>query len=638
MGIVEEVGAGVTAFKVGDVVLISCVSACGKCSYCRRQMYSHCTTGGTQAEYVRIPHADMSLYPIPADANQEVMLMLSDILPKGMACGVLNGRVQPGSTYVARRTAHHCIFNGYVGKLRSMMPHPTSIPTHIDWPDADRTALLTVAQMAEADRLAIASGMEEAQLMENAGQSVVQAVMQRWNSRPVLVLCGPGGNGGDGFVVARCLAAAGWPVRVASMLPIAHLRGAAAHHAGLWSGAVESLTSVSLDGVELVVDALFGAGLSRPLAGAARHVLAAVAQRQITLVAIDAPSGVMGDTGADCGAVPCALTVTFFRKKPCHVLQPGRSLCGELVVADIGTPASVWRDVTPTTCENDPCLWMHAWPVLHSASHKFTRGHALVWGGWPTTGAARMAARAAARVGAGLTTVAVDCSQSDAALTVYAIALTSIMVQPVKVPSDLDVLLVDQRMTGLLIGPGAGVGDATQQHVLAMLRTGRATVLDADAITAFSAKPAALFEAMHSACVLTPHEGEFARLFAHHVDMHADKLTRARQAAAVSGAIVVLKGADTVIASPDGCAVVNSNAPMTLATAGAGDVLSGMVLGLMAQGMEPFLAAAAAVWMHGEAATALGPGLLAEDLPDALPAVFRRLPTFQAVCSSTHAT
>ncbi len=498
-----------------------------------------------------------------------------------------------------------------------------------------RTALLTAKQMAQADRLTLASGISGTALMENAGRPVALAIMQRWTPRPVLVLCGPGSNGGDGFVVARRLAEADWPVRVALLVPRENLRGEAAHHAALWRGPVEPLTSAALDGAQVVVDAIFGAGLSRALEGAAAQTLAEAAARKMTIVAVDVPSGLMGDTGANVGAVPCVLTVTCFRKKPGHLLQPGRCLCGELIVADIGTPASVFDEVRPDTFENDPALWLDALPALQADGNKYSRGHALVWGGWPTTGAARMAARAAARVGAGLTTVAVP----EAALPVYAAALTSVMVSPVGRPEDLEKLLADSRITGLLIGPGAGLGPDTRARVFAMLKTGRATVLDADALSTFKDDPRALFSAVTEsragACVLTPHEGEFARLFEGVVDTRSDKLTRARAAARASGVIVVLKGSDTVIAAPDGRAIINANAPPTLATAGAGDVLAGMLLGLLAQGMEPFLAAAAAVWLHGAAAAHFGPGLLAEDLPDRLPAVFRRLAREAAVRNAT---
>jgi NAD(P)H-hydrate epimerase len=377
------------------------------------------------------------------------------------------------------------------------------------------------------------------------------------------------------------------------------------------------LTPAALEGAELVVDAIFGAGLSRALEGPAEETLAAAAQKGTPIVAIDVPSGVMGDTGEVLGAVAVVLTVTFFRKKPGHLLLPGRLLCGEVIVTDIGTPPSVLDTIMPKTFENDPALWLAHLPRPKSGGNKYSRGHALISGGYPMTGAARMAARAAARAGAGLTTIAV----TEIALPIYAAALTSIMVRPIAAPADFDRLLEDRRISAFLIGPGAGVGEETRSRALAMLGSGRATLLDADAITSFQDDPEALDRAIVDACVVTPHEGEFKRVF----DASGDKLQRTRAAARRSGAIIVLKGADTVIAAPDGRAIINANAPPTLATAGSGDVLSGIVLGLLAQGMEPFLAAAAAVWLHGAAAVAFGPGLIAEDLPDLLPSVFRRL-------------
>jgi NAD(P)H-hydrate epimerase len=431
------------------------------------------------------------------------------------------------------------------------------------------------------------------------------------------VLCGPGNNGGDGFVAARHLSETGWPVRIALLGPRDHLVGAARHHAELWRGTVEPLTPGVLEGAQLVVDAIFGAGLSRALDGSSVETLAAAARRQLPIVAIDVPSGLMGDTGEAMGAVAVAMTVTFFRKKPGHLLLPGRLLCGEVIVADIGIPNSVLDQISPDTFENDPRLWIAALPQLLDDGNKYTRGHALISGGYPTTGAARMAARAAARAGAGLTTIAV----APIALPVYAAALTSIMVQPLATPEDFGCLLDDNRYTAFLIGPGAGTGEETRTRVLAMLGTGRPTLLDADALTAFADDPLTLDRAIAGPCVLTPHDGEFHRLF----DPNGDKLTRTRVAARRSGAIIVLKGSDTVITSPDGRSIINSNAPPTLATAGSGDVLSGIVLGLLAQSMDPFLAAAAAVWLHGAAATEFGPGLIAEDLPELLPRVFRRL-------------
>jgi NAD(P)H-hydrate epimerase len=479
------------------------------------------------------------------------------------------------------------------------------------------TALLTVLQMAEADRLTVAFGISDIELMENAGRSAEQAIIQRWTPRAVTVLCGPGNNGGDGFVVARRLAEGNWPVRVALLVPQDQLRGSSAHHAALWRGPIECMAPEILDGAELVVDAIFGAGLNRALEGSAATTLASAVSRKLPIVAIDVPSGLMGDSGVSLGAVKSVLTVTCFRKKPGHLLLPGRSLCGEVVVADIGTPVSVFSKIVPDTFENSPQLWTDALPALQENDNKYDRGHALLIGGYPATGAARMAARAAARSGVGLTTVAA----SELALPIYAATLTSIMVSPLMIDEDLQFLLSDSRYTGFLIGPGSGLGAATRLQAQKILKTGRPAVLDADALSTFRDDPSVLFHAIIGPCVLTPHEGEFARLF----DARGDKLTRARAAARQSGAIIVLKGSDTVIAAPDGRAIINSNAPATLSTAGAGDVLSGIIVGLLAQGMDPFLASAAAVWLHGAAAYVFGAKLLAEDIPDLLPTVFSQL-------------
>jgi NAD(P)H-hydrate epimerase len=479
------------------------------------------------------------------------------------------------------------------------------------------TALLTASEMGEADRLTVEAGTSVAKLMENAGRGVAEEISRRWSARRVTVLCGPGNNGGDGFVAARCLDDAGWNVRVALLGSPDKLVGAARDHADKWRGTIESVNLDAIDAAELIVDALFGAGLSRPLEGAAKTTLAAVAERGIPVVAVDIPSGVQGDTGENLGGIAAVLTVTCFRKKPGHVLLPGRDLCGELVVTGIGTPENVLDEIRPNTFENDPRLWLAKLPRPGDGGNKYTRGHALIMGGYPMTGAARMAARAAARAGAGLTTIAVP----EVALPIYAGALTSIMVQPLAAPGDFDALLRDPRVTGFLIGPGAGVGETTRTRTRAILATRRATLIDADAITAFQDEQAALMNAIGGPCVMTPHEGEFARIF----DPSGDKLARTRRAAARSGAVIVLKGSDTVIAAPDGRAIINTNAPPTLATAGSGDVLSGIALGLLTQGMEPILAAAAAVWLHGAAAREFGPGLIAEDLPDLLPGVLRRL-------------
>jgi ADP-dependent NAD(P)H-hydrate dehydratase / NAD(P)H-hydrate epimerase len=479
------------------------------------------------------------------------------------------------------------------------------------------TALLNVRQMLEADRLTIQSGVSSFELMARAGWAVKCEIERRWSKRQVAVLCGPGNNGGDGFVTARLLAAAGWVVHVSLLGSQEDLEGTARAHADLWCGAIKPLTVASLDGAELVVDAIFGAGLSRAFSGPAQETLAAAVERKLPIVAIDVPSGLMGDTGESLGAVVSDLTVTFFRKNPGHLLLPGRSLCNEVVVANIGTPAAVFQEISPNIFENDPSLWSAELPRPGEAGNKTTRGHALVFGGYPLTGAARLAALAAARAGAGLTTVAV----AEIAMPIYAAALTSIMVHCISTLGDFQRLLKDPRFTAYLIGPGAGICVETRSRVLAMLKIGLPTVLDADALSVFQDDPNTLFEAISGPCVLTPHDGEFQRLF----DPNGDKLTRTQAAARRSGAVVVLKGCDTVIAAPGGRAIINTNAPPSLATGGSGDVLSGIILGLLAQGMEPFLAAAAAVWLHGAAAARFGPGLIAEDLPDKLPGVFREL-------------
>jgi ADP-dependent NAD(P)H-hydrate dehydratase / NAD(P)H-hydrate epimerase len=372
-----------------------------------------------------------------------------------------------------------------------------------------KTELLSVAQMTEADRAAIASGIPGALLMQNAGNAVAREVTLRWSPRPVTILCGPGNNGGDGFVAAAALAKDGWPVRVALLGRKEDLRGDALLVANLWTGRVEAMAPGVVEGTALVIDGLFGSGLNRGLDGPAADTLNACGQRGLPLVAIDVPSGVMGDTGASIGAAQAACTVTFARKKPGHVLFPGRGLCGEVVVADIGIPSGVFDSLGIDTWENAPSLWLAQLPRTGSAGNKYTRGHALLCGGYPMTGAARMAARAAARAGAGLTTIAVP----EIAFPVYAAALTSIMVQPLAQPGDLARLLSDSRYTAFLIGPGAGVNEATRGMALEILGSARPVLLDADAITVFASKVADLQKAIRAPCVMTPHEGEFARLF-----------------------------------------------------------------------------------------------------------------------------
>jgi NAD(P)H-hydrate epimerase len=489
-----------------------------------------------------------------------------------------------------------------------------------------RAALLSPHQMGEADRLTIAGGTAGSALMENAGRAVADAVTRRWPQRPVAVLCGPGNNGGDGFVAARLLAERGWPVKLALLGDRAALRGDAAVAAARWTGQVEPLGPESCAGAGLVVDALFGAGLARPIEGIAHAVIASLDAGASPIVAVDIPSGVDGASGEVRGIAPrAALTVTFFRRKPGHLLLPGREYCGATLVAPIGIPQGVLDLVPPDTAANDPAWWQGRFPWPAASGHKYSRGHALIAGGAVMTGAARLAARAAARVGAGLVTVAAP----ESALPVYAAALCGVIVQPAADPAAFAGLLADRRRNAVLIGPGAGTTPQTREMTLAILAAQKRAVFDADALTVFADDPQALFAAIGAAetapPVLTPHQGEFARLFAEGGDCALSKLDRTRRAAQRSGAVVLLKGSDTVIAAPDGRAAINEGAPPELATAGSGDVLAGIVLGLLAQGMPSFEAAAAAVWLHAAAARLQPAGLIAEDLIEALPAVLARL-------------
>lgn len=500
-----------------------------------------------------------------------------------------------------------------------------------------RVEVLSCAEMGEADRRAIAAGSSGDRLMEAAGEGAARLIMERFTRRAVTILCGPGNNGGDGFVIARHLDRAGWPVRVAALVPVARLSGDAGLNARRWikrkgEAAVEALTPGVIDGAGLVVDALFGAGLARPLDGIAREVVTALATCAIPVVAIDVPSGLDADSGriagdgADAVAVQAAVTVTFFRKKPGHLLYPGRAFCGETQVIDIGIAPAVLRDIRPATFENLPELWRAAFPMPGPDAHKYRRGHAVIVGGGEMTGAARLAARACARIGAGLVTIAAP----PQAIPLYAADRAGQLTVPLRAGDDLATYLADPRRRAVLVGPGLGVGRETRNFAGTALRLGKAVCLDADALTSFADWPRGLFDliqvtqsARGPGIVLTPHEGEFRRLFPDIPE--GSRLVRAREAARRSGAIVLFKGADTVIAAPDGRAAINGNAPPWLATGGSGDVLAGMITGLLVQGVPPFEAAAMAAWMHGEAAKNFGPGLVADDLPEQIPAVLRAL-------------
>jgi len=486
--------------------------------------------------------------------------------------------------------------------------------------------LLTTAEMAEADRRAIALGVGGIALMENAGRAVADAVAARHPpGLRVAVVAGPGNNGGDGFVAARILAERGYRVRILLVGNRDRLKGDAALAAQRWQGPTTAAAPAALMPADVVIDAVFGAGLDRPAEGVARAMIEAM-NAAPCVYAVDLPSGINGTTGAVMGlAVNAAQTVTFFRRKVGHVLLPGRLHCGTVRIADIGITASVLDEIKPRISINSPPLWAKSFPLPRVDGHKYTRGHAAVVSGGPSfTGAARLAARGALRAGAGLVTIATPRE----ALAVNAAANLAVMVRPVDGADELAHFLDDPRRNVVLLGPGGGVGQLMRDLVLTALKGERAVVLDADALTSFAEEPQTLCAAIRGRAkvtVMTPHEGEFSRLFKILADEAPSKLERARRAAETSGAVVLLKGPDTVVAAPDGRAAIADNAPPWLATAGSGDVLAGIVAGCLAQGMPGFEAAAAAVWLHGEAGIAVGPGLIAEDLPEAMPGIYQRL-------------
>ena len=472
--------------------------------------------------------------------------------------------------------------------------------------------ILTVAEMSAADAAAIKAGTPGIALMERAGLAVADAVIDRFDLQPVTVFCGPGNNGGDGYVAAHELAARGWPVKIQTTEP--PRAGDARLAAARWQGVTHPMDGVPPPGV--LIDAIYGAGLTRPLQGAAAALAAALNGHADRVVAVDVPSGLPGDTGRPLGpAIAAGLTVTFHARKRAHVLEPGRGMCGEIVVVNIGL-----GDTPCETFENGPEAWLARFPWPGAQSHKHARGRLIVVSGdaW-STGAARLAARAGLRIGSGVVTI---FSPADA-LNANAAHLEAVMLRPFE--TDMELELAAAQVDAAVIGPAAGVGDATLLNVLALARTGAALVLDADAVTVFRDDPEELFSVLDRDDVLTPHPGEFERLFPGLLTGAPERITAVRAAAAQAGAIVLLKGPDTVIASPDGRVAVNLNGSPWLATAGSGDVLAGYIGGLLAQGMESFEAACAAAWIHSEAAEHHGPGLTAEDLPGLTPAILRRL-------------
>jgi hydroxyethylthiazole kinase-like uncharacterized protein yjeF len=546
------------------------------------------------------------------------------------------------------------------------------------------TELVTAAQMRAIEAAAIASGeVTGLELMERAGRGVVEAVFAEWpelraGSFRAVVLCGPGNNGGDGFVVARLLKELGWAVEVflygdaAKLPPDARLN----HERWLGMGEVRAIsTEVDTWEADLVIDALFGLGLSRGFDEELGKLVAQIVLRLHAdqhICAVDCPSGLCLDSGAVLqgsdgygDAIRSDLTVTFGTKKLGHVLNNGPAFCGKVVIADIGLPWHLRRKALAQLYEVlPPGRPLRRFAVLEvdeidravtqkgsrfGQAHKFSHGHALILSGPPGQGgAARMTARGALRIGAGLVTLA--CPPE--ALPENAGRLDAIMLKSVANGAGLTDILSDPRITALCLGPGLGLDARAAELLAAALQgrgeprptpdTGRGSprlplTLDADALTLLSRDPA-LFALLHESCVLTPHGGEFARLFpgiAAKLDAPAtkgpaySKVDATREAAARAGCVVLFKGEDTVIASPDGTCAINSaaydRAAPWLATAGSGDVLAGFITGLVARGFAPQQAAETGAWLHVECARSFGPGLIAEDLPEELPRVFRAL-------------
>lgn len=477
--------------------------------------------------------------------------------------------------------------------------------------------LLTPDEMGAADAASSESGIPSFGLMERAGQAVAASALRHFpGARRFVVLCGPGNNGGDGYVAARALAEAGASVAIYHLADPQKLKGDAKLARELSGLPSQPLQDYHPANGDVVIDALFGAGLARAVPEPVVDVIHKVREAKIPVLAVDLPSGLCGRRGIPLGAAfEANCTVTFMTRKPGHLLLPGRVRCGEVEVFDIGIPARIIDTVAGKTRENSPVLWRNLLPASGPDTHKYRRGHLTVFSGPASrTGAARLSAAAGLKTGAGLVTVA---SPSDA-MEVNAASLTAVMLHQIDTVEDLETWLRTAKLAAFVLGPGFGVGGRARQFVLAL--RDRPLVLDADGITSFRDDPPELFDAFadgNTHLALTPHEGEFSRLFP---DLAADenlsKVEKAVKAAERAHAAIVYKGADTVIAAPDGRAYIDTNGPPSLATAGSGDVLAGMIGALFAQGMPAFDAAAAAVYFHGEAAKRVGRSMTAEDLAD----------------------
>ena len=482
------------------------------------------------------------------------------------------------------------------------------------------TALLTAEHMRAAETSLFARTTSFA-VMHRAASAVAEYVLQHFSPQKTAIFCGPGNNGGDGWLVAQYLRQAGWHISVYAAKPPREYNGDAKRAAEAYEGSWQPLHECYTDNSELIIDALFGIGLNTPVSGTYVEAIAAIQASRAAVVSVDMPSGVHADNGAVMGcAVKADVTVTFACKKAGHMLLPGLAHVGRLVVADIGIKHAD-LDVM------QPMVWENSQPSIPSPAledHKYTRGQVQVYGGAEMTGAARLSALASARVGAGMVRVAAPPNAYDT----YAQALMSVVVERMNDAEAWAGILREHTPNACVLGPGGGTSKLTHQALTGLLATEVPAVLDADALTLLS-QDARLRDALASreaASCMTPHDGEYVRIArAMDLDIAADKLTRARTLANRLNTVVLLKGADSVVVAPDGRAVINGAAPAWLATAGSGDVLAGMIAGLSAQGMDMFEAVCAGVWLHSKAGQKAGAGMIAEDLLDAIPHVLKEI-------------
>ena len=481
--------------------------------------------------------------------------------------------------------------------------------------------VLSIADHNLIDQLIVERGASNLSLIEAAGRAVSEEISARWTPSKALIMCGPGKNGADGCVVAKSLQEKGWDVTIGFIKDPLKSSGYISDIFHGWMGPAELLNPLLLDNTDIVIDALFGAGFRHPISDSIFQTLKSLSNLKKPVVAIDLPSGVDGDEGTVHTVSPKAdLTVTFFKHKFGHLLYPGRAYCGEVVVLDIGIPDSLLDEISCNTWINEPLLWKHLFPWPKYDDHKYRRGHVLVVsGGVGSTGAARLASVAAYRVGSGLVTLACPTD----ALSSLTKCEPEFLLALIDSSASLYDLLLERKRNAVLIGPGNGLNDNTRENVLSILDTPAAAVIDADALTVFSEYPEELFKVLDETCILTPHDGEFNRLFP--FQKEGGRLSRARNAAKISGAVIVLKGPDTVVAHPDGRATITNISTPFLATAGSGDVLGGIIIGLRAQGVPSFEASSMGVWLHAKAATHFGPGLIASDISSHLPRVLRDL-------------